>query len=81
MGGPVAPTQKFIWLGCLDVEGSDDIRMERWGSAQEVGVESPVLQQFEHCLCESCDVHEKQILVLNNHLHYSVVFKLQILQF
>ena len=33
-GGMVAPIQKFVWLGCLDVEGSepsDDVCMERWG--------------------------------------------------
>ena len=29
--GPVASTQKCVWLGCLDMRGSVDVRMKKWG--------------------------------------------------
>ena len=65
----------WMWRGQMIFVWRGGGQLKRWG------VESPGPQQFEQCLCESCDVHEKHLLVLNNHLHYSVVLKLQILQF
>ena len=48
--GQVAPTQKFVWLGCLDV-GSDDVHMEKLGVRSRSGGLNPRYpQQFEHWL-------------------------------
>ena len=40
-GGTVAPTQKFVLLGCLDMGGSDDVHMEKWVGQLKRGFQTP----------------------------------------
>ena len=40
----VAPVKEFVWLGCLEV-GGQMMFIQRMGSAQKVGGQTPIPQQ------------------------------------
>ena len=46
--GSGSPCPEIFWLGCLEVEGSDEGHMEKWGPDREGGRSPRNPQQTEH---------------------------------